>query len=276
MSRTAAGAPEALTATGTTTAPGVGRRQRVSESGAIVSTSGACASRRRSTARCHTPWRPGRFSAAIASSQIDPGPRPQQRGGDRAVDHRARAVRGDAPAPRRGAAASAWTRSVQHERAHLAAPGPVSTLTVRAPARPNAAASSRAGRAPAGGGADGDDQDIGGRVRRRRPSGASDRGARGRDAEAPLSSIRLRAEARGAHQLDRLQRRGALDVEAGAVALLDRRHRRRLAPPRERPDDREAGGDRRDLGQRRTPSAPAPSVREQQRPQAVEDGAAPG
>ena len=39
----------------------------------MVRISGACASRRRSTGRCQIPWRPGRFSAAIESSQIAPG-----------------------------------------------------------------------------------------------------------------------------------------------------------------------------------------------------------
>ena len=76
MSRTAAAAaPELCTATGTTTTVGAraGRPAGPASRGAIVSTSGAWASRRRSTARCHTPWRPGRFSAAIASSQIAPG-----------------------------------------------------------------------------------------------------------------------------------------------------------------------------------------------------------
>jgi hypothetical protein len=34
---------------------------------------GAWAIRRRSIGRCQTPWRPGRFSAAIESIQIAPG-----------------------------------------------------------------------------------------------------------------------------------------------------------------------------------------------------------
>jgi hypothetical protein len=71
------GRPELCTATGTTTCSicSVPTRPRsgASDSAAIVSTSGARASRRPSTARCHTPWRPGRFSAAIASSQMTPG-----------------------------------------------------------------------------------------------------------------------------------------------------------------------------------------------------------
>ncbi len=46
----------------------------------------------------------------------------------------------------------------------------------------------------------------------------------------------------------RLQRRRAPDVEAGPVALLDRRHGRILAAPGERPDDRETRRDTRDLG----------------------------
>ena len=48
-----------------------------------------------------------------------------------------------------------------------------------------------------------------------------------------------------------VQRRGAVDVEAHAVALLDRRHGRLLAAPGERPDDREAGRDRRRSAARR-------------------------
>ena len=55
------------------------------------------------------------------------------------------------------------------------------------------------------------------------------------------------------------KRRRAVDVEAEAVALLDRGDRRVLAPPRERPDDREArrhGGDLRE----KKPSAAAASV----------------
>src|SRR5215213_10740888 len=58
---------------------------------------------------------------------------------------------------------------------------------------------------------------------------------------------RARLEAGRAQQLDRLQRRGALDVVAHAVALLDRSHGRVLATPGQRPDDREAGRDRGDL-----------------------------
>src|SRR5580704_5408876 len=49
-------------------------------------------------------------------------------------------------------------------------------------------------------------------------------------------------EARRAQQRHRPHRRGSTHVEAGTVALLDRLHRRILATPRERPDDREAGG----------------------------------
>ena len=67
-----------------------------------------------------------------------------------------------------------------------------------------------------------------------------------------------------------LQRRRLVDVEAGAVALLDRRHRGLLAPPRERPDDREAGRDPADLRREDRQHAGAERA-QQQRPQAVED-----
>ena len=57
----------------------------------------------------------------------------------------------------------------------------------------------------------------------------------------------IAAEARCANELDGGERRRAVDVEAGAVAFLDRRHRGLLAAPGERPDDREARGDPADL-----------------------------
>src|SRR5438128_1213748 len=91
----------------------------------------------------------------------------------------------------------------------------------------------------------------GARPRRRRSSetvSTSAAGAASRSADSavhPLGAKRL--EARRALQSDRLDGRGAQHVEAGSVALLDRRHGRLLAPPRKRPDDREAGRDTGDL-----------------------------
>jgi MFS family permease len=55
-------------------------------------------------------------------------------------------------------------------------------------------------------------------------------------------------EARCPDELDGLERRGRLDVEADSIALLDRRDGRLPAPPGERGEDRIAGADRRDLG----------------------------
>ena len=37
------------------------------------SSSGAWRRRRRSSGRCHSPWRPGRLPAAVASKRIAPG-----------------------------------------------------------------------------------------------------------------------------------------------------------------------------------------------------------
>lgn len=55
-------------------------------------------------------------------------------------------------------------------------------------------------------------------------------------------------EARGPDQLHRLEGRRGLDVEADAVAFLDRGDRVLAAAPSERDQDRVAGADRRDLG----------------------------
>ena len=91
--------------------------------------------------------------------------------------------------------------------------------------------------------------------------------------EAPLSSNRFERKPGVRTSLIGLQRRGALDVEARAVALLDRGHRGRLPAPGERPDDREPGRHGRDLGQHERERA-GPDRRDQQRPQPVEHDAA--
>ena len=92
------------------------------------------------------------------------------------------------------------------------------------------------GRAQAGGRAERHEQDVDG------GGGAHCLGRR-----RAVEARDLAAEARGAHELDRAQRRGALDEEGDAVALLDGQDGRVLAAPRERPDDREPGRDPGDL-----------------------------
>ena len=72
------------------------------------------------------------------------------------------------------------------------------------------------------------------RARRRSPAPS--------DVTAPAP---MPPEARRADEPDRRERRRCGRRRSGAVALLDRRHRGVLAPPGERPDDREAGRDRR-------------------------------
>jgi MFS family permease len=57
----------------------------------------------------------------------------------------------------------------------------------------------------------------------------------------------IAVEARGANQLDRFERGGRLDVEADAVALLDRGDGGLAPTPGERDQDRVAGADRGDL-----------------------------
>ena len=81
----------------------------------------------------------------------------------------------------------------------------------------------------------------------------------------------IRAEARRADQPDRLKRRGPLHVEARAVALLDRRHGRRLPAPCQRPDDRESGGDGGNLRHEERHCSSADRHHEQG-PQPVENG----
>ena len=221
---TAAGRPELCTATGTTTL-----------SGRAPAASGASESRRH---RQHQrrpgqppslddplphPVAPGAVLGRDRVQPDRPGLRPQQRGGDRAVDDQPRVDTGRSPRAAARRAASAWTRSVSMN-VRTSRTGPVSTVTVRAPARSNAAPSSRAAArqpvvaptetirtsvAPSGPGTAMATSDLAGRPRR---GGA-------------VELHQVGAKARGAHQLDGLQRRRALDVEARAVALLDRRHR---------------------------------------------------
>ena len=140
---------------------------------------------------------------------------------------RAAGARGSPPPPPRRAAraqASSSSAYVRHSRGRSAARH--DHLRPRAPQRrrpaprPPAAAPRSRPATPAG--------------RRRAPHGWRQERA---------------AEARRAHELHRPQRRRLLDVEAHGVALLDRGHRRLLAPPRQRPDDREARRHRRHLGQ---------------------------
>ena len=67
MSRAAAGGPDGATGIGTTTdGPG-------SACGIHGTSTVAARSRRASTGRCQSPWRPGRVSAASASKRIAPG-----------------------------------------------------------------------------------------------------------------------------------------------------------------------------------------------------------
>ena len=67
MSRCAAGGPEGSTGIATTTAGACGVGDSASVPGAWGTSSGAARRRRRSSGRCHTPWRPGRLAAAGAS-----------------------------------------------------------------------------------------------------------------------------------------------------------------------------------------------------------------
>src|SRR5829696_143473 len=71
MSRSPAG-PLGATGTGTTTASAC-RRASASPPSLQGTSSFAATSRRRSTGRCQTPWRPGRLPAAGASKRIAPG-----------------------------------------------------------------------------------------------------------------------------------------------------------------------------------------------------------
>lgn len=82
-------------------------------------------------------------------------------------------------------------------------------------------------------------------------------------------------EAGGADQPHRLEGRGRLDVEADAVALLDRSHGRLAVAPGERHQDRVAGPDRRHL--RPDPGEPAGDERKRpDRPQPQERDPARG
>ena len=73
MSRTPDGGPEALTGTGTTTAGVCPAGDSASAPTLWGISSGAWRRRSRSTGRCQTPSRPGRFAAAGASKRIAPG-----------------------------------------------------------------------------------------------------------------------------------------------------------------------------------------------------------
>jgi len=76
----------------------------------------------------------------------------------------------------------------------------------------------------------------------RRAGGRSAGWGRGLRRREPVA-----VQAGGAHQPDRLQGGRRLDVEADAVAILDRGHRRLAATPGERDQDRVSGADRRHL-----------------------------
>ena len=77
-SRPGAAGPEVATATPTTSgcpddpAAGAAGHSR-SEASLQGSSNGEAASRRRSSGRCQSPWRPGRLAAAQASKRIAPG-----------------------------------------------------------------------------------------------------------------------------------------------------------------------------------------------------------
>jgi hypothetical protein len=73
MSRSGLRAPLGSTGTGTTTASPRGRGASARPPSLHGTSSGALARRRRSTGRCHRPWRPGRLPAAGASKRIAPG-----------------------------------------------------------------------------------------------------------------------------------------------------------------------------------------------------------
>ena len=73
MSRSLGGGPLGATGTGTTSASARGCGASASPPSLHGTSSGAFASRRRSTGRCQIPWRPGRLPAAGASKRIAPG-----------------------------------------------------------------------------------------------------------------------------------------------------------------------------------------------------------
>jgi hypothetical protein len=72
MSRSPFACPLGATGTGTTTASARGRGASANPPSLHGTSSGAAASRRRSTGRCQSPWRPGRLPAAGASKRITP------------------------------------------------------------------------------------------------------------------------------------------------------------------------------------------------------------
>ena len=106
---------------------------------------------------------------------------------------------------------------------------------------------------------------------RRTPARPARRGAPARPTGARARSqrmCRIAPEAVCADEPDRSHGRGGIDEERHAVAILDRRDRLLLAAPGERPDDREARRDTRDLGGQ--PARRRPGSTEQ-RPQTVDE-----
>jgi len=73
MSRGVAIEPERSTGIGTTTASACGWGTASSVRALTGMSSDASRTRRRSTGRCHNPWRPGRLAAIGASSRMAPG-----------------------------------------------------------------------------------------------------------------------------------------------------------------------------------------------------------
>ena len=133
------------------------------------------------------------------------------------------------PRSRRRAGGARPDEVGERERAHLARRrGAATTATSPRRARSAPASSASAARRPAV-----------------EPSETMQDVGHGGAQRVPLTDVSVGTSRRKpgrAHELHRPHRRRALDVERHAVALLDRRDRRVLAAPGERPDDREAGG----------------------------------
>jgi hypothetical protein len=147
MSRSPGG-PDGSTGIGTTTAGTSGEPASTSAPRACGTSSGASRNRRRSTGRCHTPCRPGRFAAPGASNRIAPG-----RGhSSAAVTVQYTSARGRCSSmPERAAARaeSAHTKSV-NANVRTSRRGRAATTATDAPARCNDDASSKsAARSPA-------------------------------------------------------------------------------------------------------------------------------
>ena len=106
-------------------------------------------SRRRSSGRCQTPWRPGRLAAAGRVVADRARSRPQQRGRDRRVERRRAARARRCPACAAARAARAQPRSVS-ANVRTSRGGRAATTATAAPARRSASASSvSAARSPA-------------------------------------------------------------------------------------------------------------------------------